>query len=263
MKKKIIVAAILSLILVFLKPSEDSFRERSAEEILIKYIGDESKRRTAILINERLSNDFVDSTVETNFLFFSSFEISNRDVIVQGFGILGTIYLTRCELIITDSDGDGISDDVDDCPFMFGKGETNGCPDSDGDGVIDELDECPNEYGTNIKGCNWSYKRITIESEKDNFWYAIALENEGVFSSEGWFQTKPGKIQSFTTTADDFYIYRYSRDYWGDKKEWIGDYEFCVSKKAFTFEKPRAADCDDKAKFMRYLITGDERKLKW
>ncbi len=271
MKKKIIVTVILGLMVVFLKPSENSFIKKSAEEILIKYVGDESKKQTAILLNDRLSNELVDSTVETNFLFFSLFEISNKDLIVQGFGFLGTIYLTRCELIFIDSDGDGISDDVDECPLSFGTGVSNGCPDSDGDGVIDKLDECPDEYGTNFNGCNWNYKHIKIEAEIDSifdhmrFWYAIAYEYEGVFGSKGWYNLGLGETNSFTTTADEFYIYRYLKNMSGGwiTEEWIGDYEFCVSDKAFHFDNPRAAECNEKARFRRYSISGDEYKLRF
>lgn len=50
-----------------------------------------------------------------------------------------------------DRDGDGINDDVDDCPDTPGIPSDipgcNGCPDSDGDGLCDVLDECPNEAG--------------------------------------------------------------------------------------------------------------------
>ncbi len=51
-----------------------------------------------------------------------------------------------------DSDGDGIPDDVDQCPNQFGQTQ-NGCPDSDGDGVTDNVDVCPNEFGQTQNGC--------------------------------------------------------------------------------------------------------------
>jgi outer membrane protein OmpA-like peptidoglycan-associated protein len=54
----------------------------------------------------------------------------------------------------TDSDNDGIYDDVDACPEVFGLIEYNGCPDSDNDGVIDSKDDCPNVAGLEaLKGC--------------------------------------------------------------------------------------------------------------
>jgi outer membrane protein OmpA-like peptidoglycan-associated protein len=55
-----------------------------------------------------------------------------------------------------DTDGDGITDDVDKCPNEKGTAKYNGCPipDSDGDGINDELDKCPNEKGTaKYDGC--------------------------------------------------------------------------------------------------------------
>ncbi len=55
---------------------------------------------------------------------------------------------------IMDSDGDGIPDDVDLCPFAFGPKELNGCPDKDGDGVPDYLDKCADVPGLKeFNGC--------------------------------------------------------------------------------------------------------------
>ena len=55
-----------------------------------------------------------------------------------------------------DTDGDGITDDLDKCPNEKGTAKYNGCPipDSDGDGINDEMDKCPNEKGpANRNGC--------------------------------------------------------------------------------------------------------------
>jgi len=53
-----------------------------------------------------------------------------------------------------DSDGDGIKDSEDDCPNVFGPAETNGCPDSDGDSVLDKDDKCPETPGkVELMGC--------------------------------------------------------------------------------------------------------------
>lgn len=48
-----------------------------------------------------------------------------------------------------DIDGDGINNDIDDCPTKPGPLENNGCPvvDTDGDGIYDHEDECPEEKG--------------------------------------------------------------------------------------------------------------------
>ncbi|MEP7171616.1 MAG: OmpA family protein, partial [Bacteroidota bacterium] len=49
---------------------------------------------------------------------------------------------------IVDTDGDGIPDKEDHCPYIKGGKQTQGCPDSDGDGIQDMMDECPMEPGT-------------------------------------------------------------------------------------------------------------------
>jgi hypothetical protein len=51
-----------------------------------------------------------------------------------------------------DNDGDGISNDNDECPVIAGD-SSNGCPDADGDGWYDgseegDSDDCPTEWGT-------------------------------------------------------------------------------------------------------------------
>jgi outer membrane protein OmpA-like peptidoglycan-associated protein len=54
----------------------------------------------------------------------------------------------------TDTDGDGVYDNDDACPEVFGLAEFNGCPDSDNDGVIDSKDACPNVAGlATLNGC--------------------------------------------------------------------------------------------------------------
>jgi outer membrane protein OmpA-like peptidoglycan-associated protein/opacity protein-like surface antigen len=53
-----------------------------------------------------------------------------------------------------DSDGDGIPNKDDACPDQAGPAEFNGCPDSDGDGIADPQDECPNVAGEkSLNGC--------------------------------------------------------------------------------------------------------------
>lgn len=53
-----------------------------------------------------------------------------------------------------DTDGDGVPDYEDDCIEFAGLKSLKGCPDSDGDGVSDNDDECPNIKGTvSNKGC--------------------------------------------------------------------------------------------------------------
>ena len=55
-----------------------------------------------------------------------------------------------------DTDGDGVSDDVDKCPTVVGLAKYNGCPvpDTDKDGVNDEQDQCPTVPGlAKYNGC--------------------------------------------------------------------------------------------------------------
>ena len=54
----------------------------------------------------------------------------------------------------TDTDGDGVYDNEDACPEVFGLAAFKGCPDSDNDGVIDSEDACPNVAGlATLNGC--------------------------------------------------------------------------------------------------------------
>lgn len=64
---------------------------------------------------------------------------------------------------IIDTDGDGINDDTDDCPYIRGGIKTNGCPDSDNDGIIDMKDKCPMEPGT-LKMAGCPEVKITIDN---------------------------------------------------------------------------------------------------
>ncbi len=54
----------------------------------------------------------------------------------------------------TDSDGDGVLDQYDDCIYLKGLPYLNGCPDADGDGLSDLNDKCPYEKGrSENNGC--------------------------------------------------------------------------------------------------------------
>ncbi len=53
-----------------------------------------------------------------------------------------------------DRDGDGILDNVDECPDQAGPASLNGCPDRDGDGIADKNDDCPDVAGlAKYRGC--------------------------------------------------------------------------------------------------------------
>ncbi len=63
-----------------------------------------------------------------------------------------------------DTDGDGLTDDVDKCPQEPAQ-TPDGCPigDRDGDGFKDDVDECPDEPGTLDNGCP------DLDPDKDGF----------------------------------------------------------------------------------------------
>jgi OmpA-OmpF porin, OOP family len=55
-----------------------------------------------------------------------------------------------------DTDKDGIADNKDKCPMVFGLAKFEGCPDSDNDGIVDADDRCPGTpSGVKVdgKGC--------------------------------------------------------------------------------------------------------------
>jgi len=53
-----------------------------------------------------------------------------------------------------DRDKDGVVDDDDRCPDVFGTKELKGCPDKDGDGIADIDDKCPDVKGLlALQGC--------------------------------------------------------------------------------------------------------------
>ncbi|MEP6616754.1 MAG: OmpA family protein [Ginsengibacter sp.] len=56
--------------------------------------------------------------------------------------------------VVTDRDGDGITDSLDACPDQAGPLALNGCPDRDGDGIADKDDKCPDVAGlAKYAGC--------------------------------------------------------------------------------------------------------------
>ena len=55
---------------------------------------------------------------------------------------------------MVDSDNDGLEDDIDLCPQIYGPKELKGCPDRDEDGIPDYRDDCPSIKGLAVfKGC--------------------------------------------------------------------------------------------------------------
>lgn len=83
-----------------------------------------------------------------------------------------------------DSDGDGVPDAIDECPFIKGSAATHGCPDTDGDGIVDKEDHCPLEFGDKEhNGC--PYTKTTISGsnlEMGNIEFASnSAEVKGIY----------------------------------------------------------------------------------
>jgi outer membrane protein OmpA-like peptidoglycan-associated protein len=89
---------------------------------------------------------------------------TNNYHFVYSFGIAGRIGAKKEEPVKVvevpqapkDTDGDGITDDKDQCPTVPGTVKYNGCPvpDTDKDGIDDEHDQCPTVPGTaKYNGC--------------------------------------------------------------------------------------------------------------
>lgn len=73
--------------------------------------------------------------------------------------------------VIIDTDKDGISDNEDECPTIFGDKSAGGCPDFDKDGIKDADDKCPNTLGDMTNdGC-------PILSRKDSATLSQAMIN--------------------------------------------------------------------------------------
>jgi OmpA-OmpF porin, OOP family len=89
----------------------------------------------------------------TNFFKTDDKSFKHRTLIFN-FGIFVGNPNTAKVKVIKDKDGDGITDDIDQCPDLPGTVLNKGCPDTDGDGIADKDDRCPNTPGTlQYKGC--------------------------------------------------------------------------------------------------------------
>lgn len=79
-----------------------------------------------------------------------------------------------------DTDGDGVKDSDDVCPNTEGLATMNGCPDADSDGIADKNDMCPNAKGIKVnKGCPDSDKDGIIDREDK------CINTEGVVANNG------------------------------------------------------------------------------
>lgn len=73
-------------------------------------------------------------------------------------------FVKSADSLDLDTDGDGIPDEYDECPEIYGTISLGGCPasDRDNDGVSDEKDRCPDEFGSIYNdGCP---EEVTVEA---------------------------------------------------------------------------------------------------
>ncbi len=72
-------------------------------------------------------------------------------------------------IITSDYDKDGLDDSSDECPYVFGSKDLNGCPDSDADNIGDSRDRCPTEKGTiENQGCPLKIEDTDGDGVEDN-----------------------------------------------------------------------------------------------
>lgn len=109
-------------------------------------------------------------------------------------------------VIATDQDHDGITDNVDDCPSIYGT--LKGCPDSDDDGIPDYLDDCPEQKGNVFnKGC--PDRADSLESYTSYLFGTMVLVKGGTFNMGCDSEQKD--CDNYNTlveriTLDDYYI---------------------------------------------------------
>ena len=104
---------------------------------------------------------------------------------------------------VVDSDGDGIPDLTDECPYVPGKPEMFGCPDSDNDGIGDSRDKCPFEAGpASNNGC----PEVAVVTPVETTTTTTATKTKNVVGSYEVFFTgcntlSPGQVESLQQIA--------------------------------------------------------------
>lgn len=284
MKKGYYIIIGLFLTLSLTRPSKKDFMKSSADEILLKYSDDINLRATANLISIELKGNadvvqyihsfedvnYPKSFKVINYIIFSNFSVENKRYTIKAYGFLGKVYFTYCSLLIQDSDGDKVPDDIDQCPSNAGPISQKGCPDSDGDGITDDKDECPSTPGNSSNGCYYTQKTVKItnkRSEKHWFCYAFYDVEKNDWSSRGYYQLEPDstKYLNFPGQTKEIFIYHfynYSSDGLLKRQEWIGDNMFCWSiDKAFNFSHAKDPNCDQKKGFSAYQLYEGETNI--
>jgi OOP family OmpA-OmpF porin len=78
----------------------------------------------------------------------------DKDGIVNEEDACPDVFGSAATMGCPDLDGDGVADKDDNCPMKAGSIEFQGCPDTDGDGIVDSRDACPEEAGPeSTRGC--------------------------------------------------------------------------------------------------------------
>jgi outer membrane protein OmpA-like peptidoglycan-associated protein len=96
--------------------------------------------------------------------------------------VLAPVIIIEKTDALKDTDGDGIPDDIDQCPDVPGPAENSGCPDADrdGDGIPDRLDKCPDEPGPPPDGCPKKYTLLEVKKDR------IAIKQQVHFQTARW-----------------------------------------------------------------------------
>ena len=118
-------------------------------------------------INFRVANDIALNT-QVGYTFGVTDDFDNN--LTWTFGVMFDLGTPKVIEVPIDTDGDGLTDDVDACPETPGPAENAGCPyaDTDGDGVIDDNDNCPEVAGlAKFDGCPDSDDDGVMDSEDD------------------------------------------------------------------------------------------------
>jgi OOP family OmpA-OmpF porin len=98
--------------------------------------------------------------------------------------------IQKVDLSNRDSDGDGVPDQIDLCPFLAGS--TKGCPDDDSDGVPNIIDACPDFQGSpKFNGC------------EEPVFYSIGIELKNLSLFDVYFRSGSSIIdQNFKVVLD-------------------------------------------------------------
>ena len=128
-----------------------------------------------------------------------------------------------------DRDQDAIPDYRDDCPDEAGENE-RGCPDSDGDGVYDKDDACVDVYGNDPDGCFYHKQVNFTNNSYKKTWLCIGYFHEGNWICEGWYQIEANSNRTIDLPNHfaQSEIYWYAADE-NDEVEWgSNDHYFTV-----------------------------------